>query len=260
MKDSLGFTFNGTHSSALGVMNVHGSQGLFEEEMYLNTNLNNTYLRANGNVIASKEERAPIEFTITLYYSSPYQSNGTVRRIINWLKTDKFMPMSFDNYPNFMVYARLVNIVGIRHNGINEGMIELHFATNSGNIFSLPHKTQIYTITEPTTILLNHEGDSPIFPTIWLEKNGTGEFSIFNKATNKTMTFTEVIDKEKVFMDGEKRIIYSDGQIIGIYRGNTHNRIWLELVDNYYDGTNELLITGNGKVQFELQYKYNTIL
>lgn len=260
MKDSLRFNFNGTHSKDLGVMQVHSSSGLFEEEIFLQTSLNNTSTQKNGRVISTNKVNEPIEFTLTLYYSDPYEDKGTVRRIISWLNQEAFKPMSFDLYPNFLVYAKLQEIVSIQHNGLNEGILTVRFLTNSSYIYSIPYLTEIYTVTNQQSLLLNFEGDEITYPKVWIEKIGTGKLTLLNKSSNKETIFEEINDKEKLFIDGEKRLIYSDGQELGVYRENSHNRVWLGLIENFYDGTNEIVITGSCKIQFEVQYKYYTLL
>lgn len=261
MKEAIYFNYNGINSKDVGVMHVHNSSGLYNEEFFSPFQLNTEAKQQNGRVVSSHYTKEPIEFSMTLYYNDQKSKGGMVNRIINWLKGEgQFAPMSFDTHPNFIVYARLKEIQEIQHNGIYEGTIRLTMITNSHYIYSVPYLTEIYEVENNKTIFLNYDGIDETEPKIWIEKIGKGELSINNRTSGKVFRIENLDDKEKLFVDNEKRIIYSDGELVGIHRGVQHNRTWLQLISNLFDGTNELEITGNCKIQFELQYKYFSVI
>lgn len=82
-------------------------------------------------------------------------------------------------------------------------------------------------------------GDLPSYPKIWIRKvNGDGDIRLTNHMTNQTLILTEMQNEEEVFIDCDNEEIISSLQYLGVYRYDSHNDEFLELIrgDNYLKG------------------------
>lgn len=103
---------------------------------------------------------------------------------------------------------------------------------------------------EPVIEFVN-KGDVKIRPEIWITKIGNGDISIINTSNNnKEFKFTDLVDGETVYINGDREYIESDLALT--YRYDNFNDEYLELVF----GSNILRVIGSAKIQFRYQQKY----
>ena len=93
-------------------------------------------------------------------------------------------------------------------------------------------------------------GDLPIKPKIWIrKKNGRGSIALINFTTGQRVEFKDLNNNEEIYVDCENEEIVSSNQHIGVYRYDSHNDEYLELVrgNNY--------LTFEGDFDFDIRHK-----
>ena len=93
-------------------------------------------------------------------------------------------------------------------------------------------------------------GDLPIKPKVWIRKrNGRGDITLINFTTGQRVEFKDINNGEEIYIDCENEEIVSSNQTLGVYRYDSHNDEYLELVrgDNY--------ITSDGDFDLDIRYK-----
>ena len=100
---------------------------------------------------------------------------------------------------------------------------------------------------------VENTGDLPVKPKIWIrKKNGKGDIAIINFTTGQRVEFKDLNNNEEVYVDCENEEIVSSNQYIGVYRYDSHNDEYLELVR----GSNYLTFEGD----FDLDIRHKAIL
>lgn len=97
---------------------------------------------------------------------------------------------------------------------------------------------------------IENTGDLPIQPKLWIRKtNGKGDIALINFTTGQRVEFKDLHNHEEVFIDCENEEIISSNQVIGIYRYDSHNDEYLELIR----GSNYM--TSEGDFDLDVRYK-----
>lgn len=97
---------------------------------------------------------------------------------------------------------------------------------------------------------VENTGDLPIKPKVWIrKKNGKGKVVLINFTTGQRMEFKELNNNEEVYIDCENEEIVSSNQVAGVYRYDSHNDEYLELIR----GSNYL--TSEGDFDLDIRYK-----
>lgn len=100
-------------------------------------------------------------------------------------------------------------------------------------------------------INFNNEGDKEIYPEVFIDKIGNGDISIINTSYgNYEFKFTDIIDEERLYINGEREQIETN--LPFVYRYANFNDNYLKFVE----GENVLRVKGNGKIQFRYELKY----
>lgn len=100
---------------------------------------------------------------------------------------------------------------------------------------------------------IDNTGDLPIKPKIWIrKKNGAGDIALINATTKQELKLKGLSNNEEVYIDCENEEIVSSNQSLGVYRYDSHNDEYLELVtsDNYLSSIGD----------FDLDIRYKEIL
>lgn len=100
---------------------------------------------------------------------------------------------------------------------------------------------------------IDNTGDLPIKPKIWIrKKNGAGDITLINATTKQELKLKGLSNNEEVYIDCENEEIVSSNQSLGVYRYDSHNDEYLELVtsDNYLSSIGD----------FDLDIRYKEIL
>ncbi len=109
---------------------------------------------------------------------------------------------------------------------------------SSEDMSKRPYFQSISINLEPYTLAENI-GDTVTKPKLWLtKKNSRGDIRLVNKMTGQEIIFKDIHLNEQIFIDCENEDIVSSFQNSGIYRFDSHNDEWLELLagENYLKG------------------------
>lgn len=101
-----------------------------------------------------------------------------------------------------------------------------------------PYLQEISFLLQPFTSLLN-EGDLTIKPKAWIRKTTQdGDVRLINHMTGQSIEIKDMQNGEEIFIDFENEEIISSLQYLGVYRFDSHNDEWLELIrgENYLKG------------------------
>ena len=97
---------------------------------------------------------------------------------------------------------------------------------------------------------VDNVGDLPIKPKLWIKKrNGKGSIQLINYTTGQILELKDLNNNEEVYIDCENEEIVSSNQPYGVYRYDSHNDEFFELVR----GDN--LITSYGDFDLDIRYK-----
>lgn len=255
MQESLGFTFNGKHSSEFGVVLAHTSGSLYQEQATMKFESEFMTNSATGITTLEKDKKEPYKFKITLFLKE-WQQRNNYRDIMRWLNTENFEELKFDSHNDRVVFAKVSNFNDLNHNGAMQGYFEIEFTTNNAMIFSPLKQTEEAVVSGSYTFAVYNEGDSYFYPNIWIEKLGTGDITI-QVNEDKPLTLEKINNKEKIFIDNRHRFILSSQEEVGVYRANNHNHIWIKVPPSYISNKPETItVTGNCRIQFKWHEEY----
>lgn len=100
---------------------------------------------------------------------------------------------------------------------------------------------------------IDNTGDLAIKPKIWIrKKNGKGDISIINFTTGQVLELKDLNNNEEIYIDCDNEEIVSSNQHLGIYRYDSHNDEYLELIR----GVNYITSIGD----FDLDIRHKGIL
>lgn len=153
---------------------------------------------------------------------------------LNWTAWEKLYETSYDFLDEYELQS-----------------IYIQFQINlvSKDEVSKPYFQSLELVLKPFTVIDNI-GDRPLKPKIWITKrNGDGDISLINFTTKQEMTFKGIQNGEEIYIDCENQDIVSSNQSLGIYRYDSHNDEFLEIIkgENY--------LTSKGDFDFDIRYK-----
>lgn len=93
-------------------------------------------------------------------------------------------------------------------------------------------------------------GDLPVSPKIWIKKiNGSGTVALINHTTGQRVELENLNNNEEVYIDCENEEIVSSNQEFGVYRYDSHNDEFLELIrgENY--------LTSEGDFDLDIRFR-----
>jgi phage-related protein len=254
MLESLNFNFDGVDSTNYPIVNINVGNGLFTEFFLAPRTILEDKVRGNDKPYFQGIERQPLSFPLSFYFTDVWDED-MIREIVRWLDVDYYRPFYFTDSPDRILYCMPTDSPQILHNGLKNGYVTLNLRVDSPNVVSPTIMTDVYDYsTNPsggTILSLENNGDAEIFVETWITKVGGGSVTITNN-TNGGQIFelNNLSDGETIYIDGENDYIESD--IPGVYHFD-------DMVGDYLSlkyGVNQLLIQGNCKLQFRVEYKY----
>ena len=93
-------------------------------------------------------------------------------------------------------------------------------------------------------------GDMKTLPKLWIrKKNGKGAIALINHTTKQRIEFSELNNAEEIYIDCENEEIVSSNQHLGVYRYDSHNDEYLNLIrgENY--------LTSEGDFDLDIRHK-----
>lgn len=249
--ESIGFTYNGEHSSTYGIISVHTQSGLFEESFLPTRSIIEEKTFARDEPYLFGFEYSPSEIPLTLFFEDGWDETK-INEVAMWLFQPNFKPLIFDEDDSRVYYCTYNGDPKIIHNGIKQGYVTISMRCNSPFSYTPVYSHRADLVINPTftEIELFNIGHLDCFPTIQIEKVGNGDISIINYTDGgKETKITGLLDDEVVTIDGDNEDISTS--LLNTYRYNNFNNNFLKLPR----GINRLKITGNGILTFTYQSK-----
>lgn len=210
IKDKLYFNYNGVSSKDFGLKAVDLSSGLYEETFVASRNIEETKPSGRATSIfhgITEEDRS---FELILAFDNGF-TEDKLESIMNWIFTDYYKPLYFDNNSDRVVFAMMTGDSNIVHNGMQEGYFTVNVKTNSPYIYS-NLKSESFNQTAPLKITNNgHEDTYPYFK---IEKIGDGDLKINVGGYN--VLIANLKNGENIEIDTLREIIKTD--LVGQYR------------------------------------------
>lgn len=118
------------------------------------------------------------------------------------------------------------------------------------NLLSIPVFNGITFEFEPI-VIMDNIGDTDYEPELWIQKNGTGDFTLINTSNgNEEFKFTGLVNGETVYVNNERQ--YIETSLPTVYRYKDFNNNYLKISR----GRNVFKVRGNATFYFRNQYKF----
>lgn len=249
--DSLYFVYDGIKSEDMGVYLINTSSGMKPEPFLSEREILSESIPGNDTPYFYGVSKLPLKFPLTL---SPLDGLWTIekrRKIARWLDNGKFNEFYTTDDVDKRYYIMFDSAVDLETNTNSQGYITVNFTSHSPYAFSpmMQKRFNLSTITSPTVIEIENNGDEIVKPELWIYKVGKGDISIRNLSNGGSeFKFINIEDKEELYVDNKNRHIETDMPLT--YRFDDFNHNYLELVR----GKNRLEVTGACKLMFQFQY------
>lgn len=250
--ESIDFCYAGVYSSDYGIYNISMSNGMFEESFLSRRSILETSVRGNPKPYFNGIQYEPLQFKLTFGFRNTWDDN-LISEVARWLNQSYYKPLFFAEDIDRIFYCIPVDDISLIHNGLKRGYLTLTMRCDSPFSYSsvmtdgwLDYSSNGGTV----SFDFDNKGDVEMYPEIWIQKVGNGDFSITNLMNRgQVFKFTGLQDQETVYVDNERQYIETD--IVNMYRYGAFNNNYLELVV----GRNRLEIQGKAKILFRYQYK-----
>ncbi|MFK3936700.1 hypothetical protein ACI2JA_04180 [Alkalihalobacillus sp. NPDC078783] len=260
IKESLGITYAGVHSSQLGVTNVSIEEGLFEEHFLADQTVNFIRIKNQIRSLLIDRDKQPIVHNIRLYFENGFD-NKKLRLVKQWLDKDFFEPLQFDEDYGRVYYAMLQDSSSLTHTGHedNQGYVTFSMICDSPYSYSPIQSSQIYKYQDSKCyrqgypvpngkIQIYNDGDFGINPLLKIKKIGNGSVEVINDGKpNDSFKIDNISDGAEITVDFEREIIES----------NTPNKYYYsDSNENYFTiPLGEQTLSGKGDFELEVLYE-----
>ena len=250
IRESLYFSFDGRKSTEYGIKSVSVSSGLFDEPFLANRSIKEYKIRGREEPYLVEVEREPKSFQLSFLFPDRW-NEAKINEIASWLDVNSYRPLFFEGNLDRIFYALPTDSTSLIHNGLKQGYLTLNMRCNSPYAFGR-EVSQSKTFLEPVNYFeFQNKGDLDILPEITIEKIGDGDVYITNLGKLKNeFILTDLKDKEKIYMHGEKEIIESNRKDATPYDNFNDNYII------FHQGRNLFEIRGNCRLTFRYHFKY----
>lgn len=244
------FTYAGINCTEFGIINGTISSGMNDEMFTSNRTIKEVKIRGRKAPYLSEIEQDPFEFSLTLIFDNGF-TEEQLHKVREWLLTDTYQPLYFNNHPELIYYCTPVNSSGLTHNSLYQGYITIQMRCDSPFAYSPVTLSPNYIVQVSREIDIMNHGTDIIKPEIWIKRIGKGNVEIENFSMSQPMfQLLDIENGETVYIDNENKDIVSD--ILGMYRYDNFNDNYLTLTT----GSNRLKIYGDCEVVFRYQFKY----
>lgn len=251
MRHGLHFTYNGISSVDMGVIKATLNSGLSEDVLISGKQILEEKIEGRDKPYFYGVEYDTLSFSVIIFFEDN-MTEEHMRSVLRWLNQDSYKPFFSNDEPHRVMYVMPVNDIVSSKATLQQGYLEIEFRADDVNTFSPIEKTQEYSFTSNTggqNITVNNKGDFNCYPIVHIEKIGNGNVTIRNNTNNiGDFSFTGLQDKEKLEIDCEGKII-----------DTTYNRPRYDDFNNNFlelkPGNNTLRVTGDLKLQLEMEYR-----
>lgn len=261
IRESEHFHFAGVKSTEFNIRNVTIEEGLFNEPVIAAKEIEEIQIpgRSEPYFFGVKEE--PRTLQLRFFFMDGWDDRK-ISRVIRWLNVDTYQPLYFSADVDKVFYVIPVDGVDKLHNGLKEGYLDLNMRCNSSKTYSHEIMTPTYNMEDMAYeqdndmpfLHIGNKGHFSIYPQIWIEKINDyhDDIIIYNRTNrNEEFRFKNIDEGEKLFIHGDKQLIYTDKE--DTYRYDDFNDNYLKLLF----GENVLEITNNIKIRFSFRYIFS---
>ena len=238
---STGFHYNGEYSGHKNVTKIRTSSGLITDSFLASVDNKVVKTRNSRKSHIQNVERESLVIPMALYFDNNLD-DVTIRAIKKWLNQDDFKELIFEDQPNRVYYAKLNGVSDLSHNNISSGYVEFEFLTNSEYVYSplVELEGESDSATEFTSLLLNNNGDVPVFPKIkiFMNPNNATDIEIYNDTTGEYLLIQNNLVDEIIVVWNEYEEFETSSIIRHVY--DDHNGGFI----SFAEGLNELRIRG----------------
>lgn len=153
MKEGLDFSYDGIKSSDMGLLHVHISGGLFEEQFVADKTIHESKVRGNDKPYFQSVERSPLVFSLQFAFEDKYD-HEKIRQVARWLDQDYYKPFFTVDNPERIFYCMLHSSSSLIHNGAKEGYIEIEMRCDSPYSYSPQYVSEWVEIKDNPFVLL----------------------------------------------------------------------------------------------------------
>lgn len=248
------FNFDGISSKKWDLMIVNLNNGMYEDMFLSNRSISTQKPHGRTKTMLQKIEEEDISFELELAFMKGF-NDQIIEEVALWLRTNYYRPFYFENRPDRLMYAMVVDESLTSHMGVpdnNEGYIKIKVQTNSAKMFSQKILTSKYPIPSSGTYDINFEikGHEETFP----------EISITTKA--KDILFETVIDGKVDNIFEIHNLTKGEGLYLDCYRETIESEIvgvfhYDDTIGHYPTlplGSSKLRITGECEIQLRYQH------
>lgn len=249
--DSVYFYFNNRKSSELGIYLVNIESGLKSTRFLSEKQIISEVIAGNDVPYVYGAQRSPLTFTLTLACLEEKWTIDKRREIARWLDTDTFEEFYSTDCIDKRYYFRYQGGIDLTHNGSEDGYIQVEMINIAPYAYSPVQQKRfdMSSITSPTIIEVENNGDGILTPEIWIEKINDGNLSLINlNDSGKEFKFTNLYSNEAVYVDCKLRHIETD--MVDMYRYDSFNGNYLKLLQ----GKNRIQVSSPCKLLFQFQY------
>lgn len=251
IRESVSFVYDGVTSESMGIYSVSLNGGLYEEPFLAERSIDEVEVGRRNKPYFKGVKKSPYTFTLSFYFKDTWDDTK-IRNVARWLDQSYYKPLYFVDNPNRIFYCMPVGDISLIHNGLKQGYLNLTMRCDSPYSYTPMFTTPKYTLTyntNGTSISLNNDGDTDIYPEIWIKKlTGNGDVKIVNmNYGGEDFILTGIIKDETVYIDNENKHIES--YTVGVYRYNNFNGNYLKLLR----GSNPITVYGDCEIQFRYQ-------
>ena len=259
IKSSQNFYYDSQDSQTFGISNVSVSSGLYEEPFVASREIIKQEIKGRTKPYFSGIKYSPIVLKLSFAFNETWNAKK-MRDVKNWLDQDFYKPLMIPADQNDLTdfdkwyYCILISDPVLIHNGLMQGYIDgLTFECNDAYYYSKPQPVSRDTLKDPDITIIN-TGDISCYPLITITKTvEDGAISIFNKSNaNKELQIAGLTNGEVTTIDCENQIIDSVYNNQNIYRYDSHNGYFLELLKD----TNHLVVSGKCLITIQSEFKY----
>lgn len=246
--ESLGFSYNGIHSSEFGILNVHTDSGLFEEQFLPERTIVEEKTFGRHEPYFFGFDYSPSSVPLKFYFDEGWDDKK-IQQVAMWLTQPVYKPLVFDTDKSRIFHCVYEGDPRILHNGLKEGYVNISFRSNSPFSYTPVYSEDAYVETESNIEIANIGHDISL-PTIEIQKIGNGDVSILNYSNGGIESkIVGLLDQEIVKIDGYNEEITTNQSNTNRY--NNFNNKFPKLVT----GVNRLKITGSCNIRFTYQFK-----
>lgn len=251
--ESLYFVYDGIRSDEMGLINVNIQSGMQEEIFLPEQTITEVTVRGRDTPYFIETKRTPFTLNLNFAFLDTFDDEK-IKNIVNWLANQPYYkPLYFSDNLNKWYYVLYTGEAKLLHNCLKQGYITIEMRSISPYTYSPVYQPAVYDYStnspDGSDFSVNNLGTLPSYPTIKIQKIGSGDIKIVNYSDRgKTFLIKNLVDNEFIEIDCESEDIVSDIPLTYHFDDTTGDFPY------FVPGMNYLKIYGNCKMQWTYQF------